>query len=70
VIPEKTETVIALGGDYALCATPELSREVQAFLGYSAVETACTVATRRERGNGRRNGGRNGGHNGYKRRGN
>jgi DNA polymerase-3 subunit alpha len=55
VVPHKSETVIALGGDYALSVTPELSREVSACLGYTAVETACSSATRRERKNGRRN---------------
>ncbi|MEJ2640368.1 MAG: DNA polymerase III subunit alpha, partial [Desulfosarcinaceae bacterium] len=56
VVPDKTETVIALGGDYTLSATPELNRDVSACLGYAAVETACTTATRRERRKGRRNG--------------
>ncbi|MDJ0780664.1 MAG: DNA polymerase III subunit alpha [Desulfosarcinaceae bacterium] len=56
VAPGLSETVIALGADYALTATPELGREVRACLGYAAVETACTTARRRERGNGRRNG--------------
>lgn len=64
--PERTETVIALGADYALASTPELNREINAYLGYSAVETACSAATRRERGNGFGKGRRNG----FRRKGN
>jgi DNA polymerase-3 subunit alpha len=64
VVPDKTETIIALGEGYALAATPELSREVSACLGYTAVETACTSATHRERRNGRHNGRRNGAYRG------
>jgi DNA polymerase-3 subunit alpha len=60
--PDRTETVIALGADYALACTPELNREINAYLGYSAVETACSAATRRERGNGFGKGRRNGFH--------
>lgn len=42
--PEKTETVIALPNSIRLKAGTMLTREVNGFLGYHAVETVCTKA--------------------------
>jgi len=42
--PEKTETVIALPDTIRLRAGAMLTREVNGFLGYNAVETTCTNA--------------------------
>jgi hypothetical protein len=42
--PEKTETVIALPDTIRLRAGTMLTREINHFLGYSAVQTICTKA--------------------------
>jgi DNA polymerase-3 subunit alpha len=42
--PEKTETIIALSNSMKLRAGLPLTREVNRFLGYNAVETACGPA--------------------------
>jgi DNA polymerase-3 subunit alpha len=42
--PDKTDTVIALPDTLALKACASLTREVNGFLGYSAVETVCSDA--------------------------
>jgi DNA polymerase-3 subunit alpha len=59
---ERTETVIALPEQLRVKAGTDLFREVNALLGYSAVETSCAPAKPAERSNGfngiRRNGGR------------
>jgi len=43
--PESTETVIRLPDDFKLNATPEMIREINGFLGYSAVDTRCSDIT-------------------------
>jgi DNA polymerase-3 subunit alpha len=40
--PEKTETIIALSDDLKLRAGLPLTRDVNGFLGYNAVETVCS----------------------------
>ena len=42
--PEKTETIIELPETMALKASASLTREVNGFLGYNAIETVCTDA--------------------------
>ena len=42
--PDRTETVIALPEDLKIKAGASLIREINGFLGYSAVETMCTDA--------------------------
>jgi DNA polymerase-3 subunit alpha len=42
--PEKTETIVALPESLALNAGSVLTNEINAFLGYSAVETLCSDA--------------------------
>jgi hypothetical protein len=42
--PDKTETIIALSNSIKLRAGLPLTREVNRFLGYNAVETACKPA--------------------------
>ena len=42
--PEKTETIVALSNSIKLRAGLPLTREVNRFLGYKAVETACKPA--------------------------
>jgi len=42
--PDKTETIIALSNSIKLRAGLPLTREVNQFLGYNAVETACKPA--------------------------
>jgi DNA polymerase-3 subunit alpha len=42
--PDKTETIVALSNSIKLRAGLPLTREVNRFLGYSAVETACQPA--------------------------
>jgi DNA polymerase-3 subunit alpha len=58
--PESTETVIRLPDDFKLNATPEMIREINGFLGYSAVDTRCSDITL--------NSNQNNGYNGAKRR--
>ena len=42
--PDKTETIVALSNSIKLRAGLPLTREVNQFLGYNAVETACAPA--------------------------
>jgi len=52
-IPDSSETVIRLSDDLKLNATPEMIREVNGLLGYSAVDTRCsnvTLASRNHNG--------------------
>jgi len=43
--PEKTETIIALSDDLKLRAGLPLTRDINGFLGYNAVETVCSPFT-------------------------
>ena len=43
--PEKTETIIALADDLKLKVGLPLTRDVNGFLGYKAVETVCSPIT-------------------------
>ena len=47
--PDKTETIVALSGSMKLRAGLPLTREVNRFLGYNAVETACGPAVSPDR---------------------
>ena len=60
--PEKTETLISLPETMTLGAGSALTREVNQYLGYSAVETVCseTVVTPRNNGYNGKNRGYNG----------
>jgi DNA polymerase-3 subunit alpha len=42
--PDKTETIVALSNAIKLKAGLHLTREVNRFLGYDAIETACKPA--------------------------
>jgi hypothetical protein len=43
--PENTDSIIALPDDLKLKAGGALTREVNSFLGYHAVETHCSAVT-------------------------
>ncbi len=53
VIPEKTETVIELPDDWRLSASVNLTREVNALLGYHAVHSQCAAIPSTVKDNGR-----------------
>ncbi|MFC1798436.1 DNA polymerase III subunit alpha [Thermodesulfobacteriota bacterium] len=56
--PDRTETIVALPESMRLKAGAALTRETQAFLGYDAVETVCSVAANGATANGSKNNGR------------
>ena len=58
--PENTDVAIALSDDYKLKAGAALTREVNSYLGYNAVETRCSEAQPPPNGNGFGPNGRNG----------
>ncbi|HMA66401.1 MAG TPA: DNA polymerase III subunit alpha [Desulfosalsimonadaceae bacterium] len=62
VIPEKTETVIELPDRFKLQAGVDLTREINALLGYSAIQTHCAPIQAASNGNGRKKPGAGAGH--------